>query len=363
MPIALRPITQFGWACKWAGDVDRSRVLLERALQIGYERGDSTVSTPLFYSCNLELLTGNWQRGLELARELSALAAQNERPNEAVMGLFAELVLQAHLGNESEARRCAAEALIPGERAWVANVIRGTNFALSLLELSLDRPAKALEHARRATSAERERGVEEPGMLFTFAIEIEAAIAVGEWEEAEELLDWVEQRAVRLDREWALACTHRCRGLLAAARGDEVGAAESFERALAEHERVQYRRFELARTLLAQGETLRRYKKRRAAREAIGSALDLFDELGAQLWAAKARRELARIAGRTRTDGLTETEQRVAALVATGKSNKQVANELFVTVHTVESNLTRIYEKLGVRSRTELARRLPPAKL
>ena len=100
-PIALRPITQFGWACKWAGDVDRSRVLLERALRIGYERGDSTVSTPLFYNCNLELLTGNWQRGLELARELSALAAQNERPSEAAMGLFAELVLQAHLGNEA----------------------------------------------------------------------------------------------------------------------------------------------------------------------------------------------------------------------------------------------------------------------
>ena len=200
-------------------------------------------------------------------------------------------------------------------------------------------------------------------MLFSFAIEIEAAIAVGEWAEAEELLDWVEQRAVRLDREWALACTARCRGLLAAARGDEAGAAASFERALAEHERVQYRRFELARTLLAQGETLRRFKKRRAAREAIGSALDLFEELGAQLWAAKARRELARIAGRTRTDGLTETEHRVAALVATGKSNKQVASELFVTVHTVESNLTRIYEKLGVRSRTKLARHKPDPKL
>ena len=157
--------------------------------------------------------------------------------------------------------------------------------------------------------------------------------------------------------------SHAAGGLLAAARGDEPAAAAAFERALAEHERVQYRRFELARTLLVQGETLRRFKKRRPAREAIESARDLFDELGARLWSAKAERELARIAGRHRTGGLTETERRVAALVANGRSNKEVASELFVTVHTVESNLTRIYDKLGVRSRTELARRLAGAKL
>jgi DNA-binding CsgD family transcriptional regulator len=238
-----------------------------------------------------------------------------------------------------------------------------TSAALSLLELSLDRPAEAFAEARRAMSAERERGIEEPAYLYSFPYEIEAAIALGETAEAEELLDSIEPRTEQLDREWALACIARGRGLLAAARGDERAAAAAFERALQEHERVQYRRFELARTLLAQGETLRRFKKRRAAREAIESARDLFDELGARLWSAKAERELARIAGRHRTGGLTETERRVAALVANGRSNKEVASELFVTVHTVESNLTRIYDKLGVRSRTELARRLAGAKL
>jgi DNA-binding CsgD family transcriptional regulator len=364
LPIAARPVSGFGWASKWAGDIDRSRELLERALKIGYEQGDSTVTGPLFYSCNLELLAGNWRRGLELVDELSALAAQNERPGEVVTALCAAAHLQAHLGDEAETRRCAAEARrLSDERAWAANTIRVTSAALSLLELSLDRPAPAFEEARRAMSAERERGVEEPGMLFSFAYEIEAAIALGEFDEAEELLDWIEPRAERLDREWALACIARCRGLLAAARGDEPSAAASFERALAEHARVQYRRFELGRTLLAHGETLRRFKKRRAAREAIESARGLFDELGARLWSAKAGRELARIAGRRRSEGLTETERRIAALVASGKSNKEVASELFVTVHTVESNLTRIYEKLGVRSRTELARRLPDAKV
>src|SRR6266536_2053403 len=349
MPITSRPVTWLGAAIKRAGDIDRSRALLERARRIGYDRGDCTVAGPLYLSCDLELMADKWQRGLELVDEVSALAAQSERPTDMVAALCAAAHLHAHLGDEAETRRCAAEARrLSDERAAAAQTIRVTSAALSLLELSLDRPAAAFE---------------EPAILLSFPYEIEAAIALGETDEAEELLDWIEERALRLDREWALACAARCRGLLAAARGDEAGAAAAFERALQEHERVQYRRFELGRTLLAQGETLRRFKKRRAAREAIEAARDLFDELGARLWSVKAGRELARVAGRRRTEGLTETERRVAALVASGKSNKEVASELFVTVHTVESNLTRIYEKLGVRSRTELARRLAGAKV
>jgi DNA-binding CsgD family transcriptional regulator len=77
--------------------------------------------------------------------------------------------------------------------------------------------------------------------------------------------------------------------------------------------------------------------------------------MGARLWAGRARAELGRIGGRARSDGLTPTEQRVADLVAEGRSNKEVADALFVSVRTVEANLTRVYAKLGIRSRTELA--------
>jgi DNA-binding CsgD family transcriptional regulator len=364
IPINLRPLTWLGGDLKRAGEIDRSRTLLERARQIGYERGDSTVAGPLHLSCDLELVADNWQRAIELLDEFSALAAQSERATELVVALCDATRLHAHLGDEAETRRCAAEARrLSDGRVWASGVLSVTSAALSLLELSLDRPAEAFAEAQRVMSAERERGVEEPGVLSSFPYEIEAAIALGRLDEAEGLLDWIEPRAERLDREWALACLSRGRGLLAAARGDEAGAAAAFECAFQEHERVQYRRFELALTLLAQGETLRRFKKRRAAREAIEAARELFDELGARLWSAKAGRELARIAGRRRTEGLTETERRVAALVGSGKSNKEVASELFVTVHTVESNLTRIYQKLGVRSRTELARGLSDAKL
>ena len=84
----------------------------------------------------------------------------------------------------------------------------------------------------------------------------------------------------------------------------------------------------------------------------------MFEELGAALWAAKARAELASIGGRApSSDELTPAEKRVAALVAEGQTNREVAAALFVTDHTVEFHLSRIYRKLGVRSRAELARR------
>jgi DNA-binding NarL/FixJ family response regulator len=116
---------------------------------------------------------------------------------------------------------------------------------------------------------------------------------------------------------------------------------------------------ERARTLLALGSVLRRARQIRAARESLQHARAIFEELGAALWAERANMELARIGGRTASPGeLTPAEQRVAELVGRGRSNKEVAAELVVTVRTVESNLTRVYRKLGVRSRAELVRRL-----
>ena len=106
------------------------------------------------------------------------------------------------------------------------------------------------------------------------------------------------------------------------------------------------------------GAVERRAKRKREARETLRRALDAFEKLGAPLWADKASAELARIGGRAPALlGLTPTEGRVAELVASGSTNREVADALFVSVHTVEANLKRIYRKLGIRSRTELASR------
>jgi DNA-binding CsgD family transcriptional regulator len=114
--------------------------------------------------------------------------------------------------------------------------------------------------------------------------------------------------------------------------------------------------FELGRTLLAQGQLRRRAKQKRAARESLQEARQVFERLGAPLWAERATAELARIGLRPPAPlGLTPTEKRVAELAAAGRTNREIAQTLFLSVHTVEDNLRRVYGKLGIRSRTELA--------
>ena len=113
------------------------------------------------------------------------------------------------------------------------------------------------------------------------------------------------------------------------------------------------------RTLLVLGGVQRRLKRRRAARESLGEALEICEQIRAPLWAEQARVELARVSGRAPGSGdLTENELRVAELVAGGLTNKEVAAALFLSVRAVESTLSKVYTKLGVRSRTELAGKL-----
>ena len=149
----------------------------------------------------------------------------------------------------------------------------------------------------------------------------------------------------------------RCRGLLAAAEGDLAAAFESFERGLVELDGLYA--FERGRTLLALGSARRQAKQKRLAREALEQALARFEELGARLWAERARAELRRISGRRPgAAGLTETEERVAQLAAQGHANKQIAAALFISVHTVEAHLTHVYRKLEISSRGQLAGRI-----
>ena len=160
-----------------------------------------------------------------------------------------------------------------------------------------------------------------------------------------------------VERECVVAHVTRCRGLMAAAQGDVDLASSELQRAVAQHEAVGDP-FGEARALLALGIVRRRARQKRPAADAIGAALDGFEQLGAATWADKARAELGSIGGRRREEGLTAAERRVAALVAEGRTNREVAAALFLGERTVASHLTHIYAKLGVRSRTELARRL-----
>jgi DNA-binding CsgD family transcriptional regulator len=192
-------------------------------------------------------------------------------------------------------------------------------------------------------------------MRWWIADHAEALLELGRLDDAVQVLDLWEADARRLGREWVLADVTRCRGLVAAAQGAIDDAASLLEEAVASHDEV-HNAFGRARALLALGVVRRRQRQKRAARDSIEAALAGFEELGAATWVERARAELGRIGGRTRTEGLTPAERRVAALVAEGRTNREVAAALFLGERTVETHLSHVYAKLGVRSRAELAR-------
>jgi DNA-binding NarL/FixJ family response regulator len=166
----------------------------------------------------------------------------------------------------------------------------------------------------------------------------------------------LEERAQRLDRAWALATAGRCRALLMSARGNHDAAAAAVRDAFTAHGRLEMP-FELARTHLIAGDVARRARRKMAAREHAETAQAMFTQLGAAPWAQRAAAELARL-GTSRASGLdlTSAERQVAGLVAAGRTNREAAAELYMALRTVEAHLSAVYRKLGVRSRSELAR-------
>jgi DNA-binding CsgD family transcriptional regulator len=274
------------------------------------------------------------------------------------VALVVQGAVQAHLGQLGEAVAVARAAVTVAEECGDRSYALRATGVLGFVELSRGDPVAALQHLSPAGADLRTAGVGELSITAIVQNEIEALVAVGRLDEAEEVIGFVGEKGRPTQRAWHEAVAARGRALVAAARGDAEEARAQVDRALVAHDRLP-QPFELGRTLLAQGTIERRAKRRGEARAALARALDVFDQLGAPLWAEKAADELARIPGRApAAQGLTETERRIAELVASGLANKQVAAKMFVTVRTVEGNLTRIYSKLGVRSRTELASQL-----
>jgi DNA-binding CsgD family transcriptional regulator len=229
--------------------------------------------------------------------------------------------------------------------------------SLGLAALAAGETAAADEHFRAALESLDQMGWREPAVWRVEGDAIEAALAAGDLSRAELLVDRLEQQAHGSQIPWSLAVSARSRGLLLAAQGRLEESAEALERALREHEGSPVP-FERARTLLAYGQVLRRAKQKRMAREALEQAAEIFETLGAEPWALRTHEELRRTAARAAPIGLSETELKIARLAAEGLTNQSIAAEVFVSRKTVEANLGRVYRKLGIRSRAQLARAL-----
>jgi ATP/maltotriose-dependent transcriptional regulator MalT len=347
----------------YTGELDRGRIkmhaLRQRCLERGADRNMMGVSG---YSALIEMWSGDYAAAIGFADEAVERAQQLGSGHVDIIALSIRAAVHAHAGREAEARADATEALAATKVCDAPRMAEWPIMSLAFLEVSLGRFTEALDTLAPMLS----RFAYVPGaeiMSHWYVPHaVEAMIALDRLDEAEPLIVALESNGARLDRTWNIAAGARCRAMLLAARGDVESAIESAHRAMVAHERLPMP-FERARTRLLLGKLQRRRRLKDTAARTLTAALGEFETIGAPLWAKQVRDELARTNVRpSRTSELTPSEQRVAELAASGMSNKDIGAALFVGTKTVEHNLTRIYAKLGIRSRVELARRIgqPP---
>ncbi|MCZ7588316.1 MAG: LuxR C-terminal-related transcriptional regulator [Gaiella sp.] len=341
-------------------ELDGARSAYERMLARTTERGDvRTECWCRFGLASVEIAGARWERAAEHAEELADLAAQTGTLRLPALRTTAHLhVLR---GDVDAARSLLERIASEAEPAGELHNLRSTLQLEGLLELSLGDAAAALSPLRRAREIAERMAVGEPSMLAFLLDEVEAHSLTGDAASAAAVLMAFDRRCEREPPAWVAPLALRARGLVEAASRDLETARATLADAVATEQGLPLP-LERARTRLAHGRVLRRLQHRARARAELSEALARFERLGAPLWAERSREELARVGGRAAsTDDLTPTERRIAELVARGRSNREVAASLFVTPKTVESALTRVYRKLGVRSRTELASRLAEA--
>lgn len=316
---------------------------------------EENVSVMDFHLADLAIFTGEWDEAEHHAAALTAFADRvpPSRPGAAMIaGLLAAL-----RGELEEASRIAEAGL--REAAEQNGALFATQIAYVLAIVGVSRRDWAYVVASCGDVLERSlrSGFRDVGFLQFWPDLIEAHVNLGAGAEAEELTERLEEEARRQQNGWGLVAAWRSRGLVAASRGELVRSEEAFASAFGIPE-IEALPFERARTHLIHGMTLLRSRRRAEARKALEAARSGFEALGAPLFAEWALEELSRIAGRRSMDDLTAAQQRVAQLAAAGKQNKEIAAYLVISEHTVDSHLRRIYAKLGVKNRTELARRL-----
>jgi DNA-binding CsgD family transcriptional regulator len=347
----------------WKGvdDHHRARQRLAHLLDTAIAHGDEPWQLELLtHLGECELLAGRYDdadRHIRLAHDLG-------------LDLGTQVIGQSWLAGEVAARRGELhEARAVAQRGLTLAAGTGDRWVyrihlhlLAFVELCEGRYGEAAAAYTELAAVVDDLGIEEPLSLRFEPDWVEACAGVGDLATAARAADRLTRRHRRLPRPWTELGVASSRVLLAGAGGqDTSGPAAELEAVLGAlaPETVP---LEQARGWLVAGMAHRRARRKRTARHALDTAEAVFSRLGAEAFAVRARAEAARIGGRSPAPvGLTETERRVASLAAAGRSNREIAGELFISPKTVEANLARVYRKLGIARRAQLAARVAPA--
>ena len=312
----------------------------------------SILPTALMLGVGYELFSGDSSSAAALAEECELIREVTTIPKPP----YGLLMVAAFRGQEQRVAEIiegeAARATERGEGQWLT----ATGWAEAVVNNGLGRYHRALAAAERAVEPPNEMALANWAVVEL----IEAAARCVQPERAKPALRLLSDMSDACQSRWVRGVTARSRGLVAAEKDAEEDYRESID--LLGQTSL---RTELARSHLVYGEWLRRQGRRVDAREQLRRAHELFDDIGSEAFAARARRELSAtgetIRRRTTESDveLTQQERQIARLAAGGHTNPQIATQLFISSRTVEWHLGKIFGKLGISSRRELASALP----
>lgn len=342
----------------WTLDLDRACADMEVVKRNLTQSGDEIhILWAASHLVTFQVWRGRYDLAELVVQEITERAQQMGTGHVMITAHGAMATVGSYTGSPDDVRAAARTAVDIAHGNGSGYLAIAPAAALAFLELSLGNHADALDAVDEQLK-ERDPALGTEIMVAGYLPDaIEALCELGRVDEAEPLVRELEVNGARLDRPWMLATGARGRSLCEAARGDLAAALRSVDVALAEHERLPMP-FETARTRLLAGVLLRRQRRGRAAHAMLSRARDDFERLGTPLWIARATAELDRLASHDAQTAVTAGERRIAERAAAGRSNREIAAELFVSEKTVEANLSRVYRKLGVRSRATLAARL-----
>ncbi|MGY1496044.1 ATP-binding protein [Streptomyces sp. QTS52] len=355
-------------------DSDRVTEAGERVTRLLADIGEfagveETVAT-LVALTRIQVRAGHCREALRTAAHCSRTL--EETGVQTAPALYAAALAATAGGSADEARRLAEQAVraseADGDRLFLLRALA----VLGQAELLAGDPrgaAAAVEVLQRVKRLGEAMCAADPPLLHWYADLAEALVVLGETDAAGAVLHDARTRVSGDAPASVLAALERAEGLREAALGRAKEGALRLRTAVDRLRRLPLP-VELVRALIALGTVERRSRRRSAARTVLREALETAQRIGAAPLEARARDELARVDAGERTGEtgagepeLTPTEARIAELVGGGATNREVAAKLFISVKTVEGALSRVYRKLGVRSRTALAHAMAVAVL